>query len=117
MCGSGMWDWQDEDCCLARDSRLGVSFVFVVPKLSSVENLLLVLMTSSGIHNHRLDGSKSYIDKRETVAGEAKGGLEEHKEASRVKRRRVLRFPSVADGATADNGQPSSAPVRSKVFN
>ncbi|CAL9120724.1 unnamed protein product [Musa textilis] len=103
MCGSGMWDWQDADCCLARDSRLGLSRCPWDNQKD--ESLLNVLVNQTPIRDCGLD----VID-----AGMAKRGLEEHKEASQVKRRRVLRFPSVADCATADNGQPSFAAVRSK---
>ncbi|XP_064969411.1 protein XRI1-like isoform X2 [Musa acuminata AAA Group] len=102
----GMWDWQDEDCCLARDSRLGLSHCPWDDDNRKNECLLNVLVNQTPIRDCGLD----VID----AAGKTKRGLEEHKEASQVKRRRVLRFPSVADGATADNGQPSSAPVRSK---
>ncbi|KAJ8475631.1 hypothetical protein OPV22_019358 [Ensete ventricosum] len=100
----GMWDWQEEDCCLARDSRLGLSHCPWDDDNQRDESLLNVLVNQTPTRDCG-DFGLDVID-----AGEAKRGLEEHKEASRVKRRRVLRFPSVAGGATADNGQPSSAP-------
>ncbi|WOL11389.1 protein XRI1-like isoform X4 [Canna indica] len=109
MRDSDMWEWEQEDYGVPRDSQLGLPQFLCNDNNQKDESLLYMVGNQTPIRDCGEFGL--YMSE---IADKDKMGLEEQKETSRVKRRRVLQFTSDADGVSADNEQLSSAVISSK---